>query len=254
MVHGTTTRRWAALVEAVTVTFPRAVWRARVATLVAAGWFLVGAVLVGWWLAVTPAAVELALPEEAREAFLTEDFAAYYSAEPAGTFAARVTTNNAAVGATAFAVGIAGGVPTLAVLALNAVNVGVAGGLFHAAGDPGTFWGLILPHGLLELTAVFVAAGAGLQLGWAVLVPGDRTRREALAATARDAVVLVIGLVGVFALAGVLEAFVTPAPWPTWARVGTGASVWLGMSGAVLLAGRRAERAAHNAPATLTSR
>jgi uncharacterized membrane protein SpoIIM required for sporulation len=240
IVHGSRPRTWTTLVRGVRETFPAAVWHTRWASAVSAAVFLVTAGLVGLWLALTPAAVQAALPDEAREAFLEEDFAAYYSSEPAGTFAARVFTNNAAVGALAFGAGIAFGVPTLFVLALNGVNVGIAGGLFHAAGDPATFWGLILPHGLLELTAVFVAGGAGLHLGWAAIAPGDRTRREAIAAEGRRSVVIVLGLVLVFAIAGVVEAFVTPAPWPTWARVGTGVVVWLGVSSAVLVAGRNA--------------
>ena len=34
------------------------------------------------------------------------------------------------------------------------------------------FFGLILPHGILELTAVFVAAGVGLRLFWSWVEPG----------------------------------------------------------------------------------
>jgi uncharacterized membrane protein SpoIIM required for sporulation len=240
VVHGTRPRTWRTVVRGVTETFPAAVWHTRHATVVATVAFLVGAVAVAVWLATTPAAVEVAMPAEAREAFLTEDFAAYYSSEPATIFAARVFTNNAAVGALAFGAGIAFAVPTVLILLLNGVNVGVAAGLFHAAGDPGTFYGLILPHGLLELTAVFIAGGAGLQLGWAAIAPGDRTRRAAVAEEGRRAVVIVIGLVAVFAVAGVIEAFVTPAGWPTWARVGTGALVWAAFGVGVVVAGRRA--------------
>src|SRR5690606_22898082 len=124
----------------------------------------------------TPAAIEAAVPGEARQAYLEEDFEAYYSSEPGTTFAARVFTNNAAVGALAFGSGILFAVPTLGVLAFNGLNVGIAAGLFHAAGDGARFWGLILPHGLLELTAIFIAGGAGLRLGWAAIAPGERTR------------------------------------------------------------------------------
>jgi uncharacterized membrane protein SpoIIM required for sporulation len=240
VVHGTRPRSWRTVIRALAVTFPAAVWHLRREVAVATVVFVVAGLAVGIWLATSPAAVEVALPAEAREAYLEEDFEAYYSSEPAAAFAARVFTNNAGVGALAFGVGIAFGVPTLLVLALNGVNVGVAGGLFHAAGDAGTFWGLILPHGLLELTAVFVAGGAGLRLGWAAIAPGERTRREALAEEGRRAIVIVLALVVVFAIAGVLEAFVTPAPWPTWARVGTGAAVWALISAWVVVIGRRA--------------
>jgi hypothetical protein len=110
------------------------------------------------------------------------------------------------------------------VLVLNGANVGVAWGLFLAAGEQARFWGLVLPHGLLELTAVFIAGGAGLRLGWTLVDPGDRPRRAALAAEGRRAVAVLIGLIGVFAVAGLIEGFVTGQPWPTWLRVGIGAT------------------------------
>ena len=242
VVHGTRPRTWATLVRGVTETFPAAVWHARLPILLSTLVFAISALVVGVWLATTPAAVEAALPADAREAYLERDFEAYYSSEPGTTFAARVFTNNAAVGALAFGSGVLWGIPTLYVLVLNGANVGVAAGLFHAAGDAARFWGLILPHGLLELTAVFIAGGAGLRLGWAGLAPGDRTRGAALAEEGRRAVVIVLGLVLVFYVAGLLEGYVTAAPWPTAARVGTGALVWGAFVGWVVLAGRNAAR------------
>ena len=53
---------------------------------------------------------------------------------------------------------------------------GVAGGLFTHVGEWEKFWGLILPHGLLEISAVIVAGGAGLRLGWTVISPGEGTK------------------------------------------------------------------------------
>ena len=240
LVHGSRPRTWAIFVRGVTQTFPAAVWHARVPIAISAAVFLATLTLVATWFGATPAAVEVALPEDVRQDFLERDFEAYYSSEPGTTYAARVFTNNAAVGALAFGAGILWAVPTLLVLVLNGFNVGVAAGIFHAAGDAGRFWGLILPHGLLELTAVFVAAGAGVRLGWAAIAPGDRTRADALAEEGRRAVVIVLGLVLVFAIAAVIEAFVTPAPWPSWARVGTGAVVWALLCGWVVTAGRAA--------------
>jgi uncharacterized membrane protein SpoIIM required for sporulation len=263
VVHGTRPRAWPVLRRSVTHTFPAAVWHARWAIAVSAALFVAAFAAVAIWLTVTPAAYEAALPEDLREAYLERDFEAYYSSEPGTAFAARVFTNNAGVGALAFGTGIALGIPTVLVLLLNGANVGVAAGLFHAAGDPGHFWGLILPHGLLELTAVFIAGGAGLRLGWAIVAPGDRTRREALADEGRRSVVIVIGLVAVFAVAGALEGYVTPAPWPTWARVGTGAAVWAAICAYLVVGGRRAAAEGltgalreddQSPPRTLTSR
>jgi len=240
VVHGTRPRTWAALVEGITRTFPAAVWHARLPILISTLVFVVSAGIAGTWLATTPAAIDAAMPAEVRGAYLEQEFEAYYSSEPGTTFAARVFTNNAAVGALAFGAGILWAIPTLGVLVMNGVNVGIAAGLFHAAGDAARFWGLILPHGLLELTAIFIAGGAGLRLGWATIAPGDRSRADALMEEGRRAVVIVMGLVLVFLVSGLLEGYVTGRPWPTAIRVGIGAGVWAAFCGWVVVAGRAA--------------
>lgn len=222
VVYGTRARSSRRVLHAVTHTFPAAMWHARKAILVSTAVFLVAFALAAVWIATTPAAADVAIPPHVRDAYLEEDFANYYSSQPAAQFATLVFTNNARVGILAFGAGILFAVPTLLVLAYNGLNVGVAAGIFHAAGRAPLFWGLILPHGLLELTAIFVAGGSGLRLGWTLISPGDRTRSQALTDEARRAVVIVLGLVFVFLVAGLIEAFVTPSGLPTWARVGTG--------------------------------
>jgi len=157
-----------------------------------------------------------------REAYVKQDFEQYYRSAPASEFASQVFTNNVQVSIYAFAAGIALCVPTAFILMFNGANVGVAGGLFASVGQQLKFWGLILPHGLLELTAVFIAGGAGLRLGWTLIDPGDRTRRAALAEEGRRALAIVAGLVVVFLAAGTIEGFVTGSSLPTWARVGIG--------------------------------
>jgi uncharacterized membrane protein SpoIIM required for sporulation len=241
VVHGSHPRSWRAVIVGLRDTFPAAVWHARRPILLSTALFCGAFLLVAAWLVASPAALEAFYPDpQAREQLLEEDFEAYYSSEPGTTFAVRVFTNNAGVGILAFGAGVLAGVPTLLVLLLNGVNVGLAGGLFHASGEATRFWGLILPHGLLELTAIFIAGGAGLRLGWAVLAPGDRPRHRALAEEGRRAVVLVIGLVGVFAVAGLLEGYVTPAPLPTAVRVGIGAVVWTAFLAYLVVLGRAA--------------
>jgi uncharacterized membrane protein SpoIIM required for sporulation len=112
--------------------------------------------------------------------------------------------------------------PGIYVLYQNALNVGVAGGLMAANGRTGEFFGLILPHGILELTAVFIACGLGLKLGWTVIDPGGRARATALAQEGRALVVGALGLVVVLLTSGFIEGFVTPSQLPTWLRIGIG--------------------------------
>ncbi|MEO1063285.1 MAG: stage II sporulation protein M [Actinomycetota bacterium] len=223
-------------------TFPAAVWHHRRFVLASTLLLLVPGLLVGAWLAVSDDAVEASAPAAVREAYISEDFEAYYSSEPAGQFATEVFVNNVQVAILAFASGALLCVPTAAILAFNGANVGVAGGLFHHAGEAPLFWGLILPHGLLELSAVIIAGAAGLALGWSVVVPGDRRRADALAEEGRRSVSIVLGLVVAFGIAGLIEGFVTPSGLPTWARVTIGAVVWALFSGYLVLGGITAAR------------
>jgi uncharacterized membrane protein SpoIIM required for sporulation len=115
-------------------------------------------------------------------------------------------------------------------------------GLFAAAGQQPRFWGLILPHGLLEITAVLVAGATGLLLGWTLVDPGDRPRGSALVEEGRRAVVVVFGLVVMFVVAGLIEGFVTGSALPTWARVAIGSAVEALFCAYAVVRGRAAAR------------
>ena len=243
VVYGTRPRTLRALARFFSVSFPAAVWHARHFVLVATLVSLLPAAGFGIWLANSPVAVEAAAPAAVREAYVNHDFEAYYSSAPAAQFASQVFANNVVVAFQAFALGILLCVGTLYVLVANGANLGLAAGLFAAVGQQPKFWGLILPHGMLELTAVFVAGAAGLRLGWTLIDPGDRPRGTALAEEGRRAVVIVLGLVVVFLVAGTIEGFVTGRPWPTWLRVGIGATAEAAFLAYVVVLGRRAAAA-----------
>jgi uncharacterized membrane protein SpoIIM required for sporulation len=206
----------------VTVSFPLAVWKCRWWVLGVAVSFVIVGVAIGAWVAGNPAVqASIASPEEIRQ-LVEVDFESYYSSEPASSFAARVWTNNAWVAALSLVFGGLLGLPVLYVMWQNVLNVGVTGGLMASAGRLDLFFGLILPHGLLELTAVFVAAAAGLRLGWTIVDPGRRRRGDALAEEGRTTFTLAIGLFFTLLVAGIIEAFVTPSGLPTSARIGIG--------------------------------
>jgi uncharacterized membrane protein SpoIIM required for sporulation len=240
VVYGSRPRTGRAFTRFWTVTFPAAVWHLRGFVAVATVALLAPFAAVAAWVATSDAALEASAPDAVRASYVAEDFEAYYSSEPAATFAATVFTNNVRVAVLAFAAGIALCVVTAAVLAFNGASVGVAAGMFTAAGQSGRFWGLILPHGMLELSAVVVAGAAGLALGWAVIAPGDRFRRDALAEQARRSVTVVLGLVAAFGAAGLIEGFVTGRPWPTALRVGIGVAAWSLFTAYVVVLGRAA--------------
>jgi uncharacterized membrane protein SpoIIM required for sporulation len=224
------------------VSFPAAVYRIRWLVAACAAFTVVVATAVGTWIA-NDAQARAALGSDERIRRLVEhDFESYDSEYTAGSFAAQVWTNNAWVAALCVATGVSG-VMVLIVLWQNAVNVGQVGGLMAAYGRLDLFFGLITPHGLLELTAVFVAAAAGLRLFWSWIDPGPLPRLSSMAQEGRAMVTVALGLVPVLLVSGIIEAFVTPSPLPTWARIAIGGLAWTAFAGYVGVLGRRAVRA-----------
>ena len=96
---------------------------------------------------------------------------------------------------------------------------------------------------MLELTAVFVASGLGLKLGWTVIDPGRRTRTAALAEEGRTLIAGAIGMALVLFVSGLLEAFVTPSSLPTFVRLGIGLLAEIAFLTYVVVLGRRGDRA-----------
>ena len=182
------------------------------------------ALVVGVWTLHSPEAMAALGSPEKLDTYAHEAFEAYYSTYSAPDFAAVVWTNNARLAAICVAGGITGFVP-LVMLYNNAVNVGQSGAIMADHDMLGVFFSLISPHGLLELTCIFIAGAAGLKLFWTMLVPGPRRRAAALAAEGRALITVAVGLTVALAIAGIIEAFVTPAPiaWPVKITIGAGA-------------------------------
>lgn len=220
--------------------FPAAVYQSGRFVAASAALLLVPAVAMGVWLANSDEALDVAAPEAVREAYLEEDFEDYYSSDSATNFATEVTVNNIQVALQAFAGGILLCVPTAVLLVFNGGSIGGAGGLFASVGELGKFFGLILPHGLLELTAVVIAGAAGLRMGWAIIAPGDRGRGEALGSEARRSVLIALGLMVAFIVAGFIEGFVTGRGVPTGLRVGIGVAAELAFVTWIVVQGKAA--------------
>jgi uncharacterized membrane protein SpoIIM required for sporulation len=121
-----------------------------------------------------------------------------------------IQTNNITVTFMAFAGGVLGGIGTLLVLAFNGLQIGLVMGLCVRH----RFWEIpifVAAHGAIELTAIFIAGGAGLLVGKALLMPGDLKRSDALVTNGLLGVKLILGCIPMLLIAGLIEGFVSPA-------------------------------------------
>lgn len=121
----------------------------------------------------------------------------------------RIMINNIKVAVWAFVSGIAAGIPTLYILVSNSFMVGAFDQLFYREGLGFDFFLVVFVHGTLELTAIILAAAAGLVLGKGFLLPGTLSRLESVKRATKDGTKIIIGLFPVFALAAFFEGFIT---------------------------------------------
>jgi uncharacterized membrane protein SpoIIM required for sporulation len=226
-----------------TVSFPVVAYRAWRWWLATAVIFFAVTLLIACWVAGnTDVQSAVGTPSEI-DKLVNHDFAAYYSDHPAAAFALHVWVNNSWVAARCIGFAILLGLPIPLLLFQNAANLGLSLGLMFQAGKAGIVCGLLIPHGLLELTAVFLAGAVGMRLGWSVIAPGDRPRGQVLAEQGRAVVAVAVGLVAVLLVSGLIEGLVTPSPLPTFLRIGIGVAAEGGFLSYICYFGRRAARA-----------
>jgi uncharacterized membrane protein SpoIIM required for sporulation len=221
---------------------PAALYRIRWLTLALAVVTVAVAALYALWVSNDPQVMaNLGTDEELRK-LADEDFVDYYSENPAASFTGQVWTNNAWLAAQCIAFGITGFFVPMLIMS-NAQNLGLNAAVLFHYGEGDTFFLYIMPHGLLELTAIFVAGAGGLRIFWAWIAPGARTRSQALAEDGRALFTVALGLVVVLFVSGIIEGFVTPQPWPWAVKIGIGALALAAFLVYMLVVGRAAVRA-----------
>ena len=131
--------------------------------------------------------------------------------------AALIISNNITVSFGTFVGGLTAGVLTAWLLFANGMMLGLVVGLFQNYQALNYLLTFVLGHGVLELTAIFISAGAGFRLAKAIIAPGDRTRRDALVVEGRIAARMIGAVVTLLAIAGTIEGLLStspaPAPW-----------------------------------------
>jgi len=126
--------------------------------------------------------------------------------------ATSIFTHNIQVTIYTFAFGALFGVGTLYLLAYNGAVIAAIVALTYKAGFGNDLVTFMIGHGVVELSCVFMAGGAGLLIGSALIVPGDLSRADALKTRGMEAVRLMMGVAVLLVLAGIIEGFISPAP------------------------------------------
>lgn len=231
------------LVHFVRAGFPRA-YRATLPFIVTAAlMFLLPALAAGSAAAWRPEAARWILPAQVQSLIPSIERRELWTEIPVDErpyTSAFIMQNNIQVSFLAFGSGVLAGVLTLYVLAFNGLILGGLTGLTAYHGVGFELWTFVIGHGVIELSVIFIAGGAGLRLGWAVLHPGLQRRQDALALAARQVIKLVIGCVPLLVIAGAIEGFLSPAeglPWQVKWGVGMGSGVLL--YAYLLLSGRQ---------------
>lgn len=122
-----------------------------------------------------------------------------------------ILTNNINVGFQSFAFGITLGLGTAYVLINNGFIIGCLSALMGSRGMNLKFFSLVLPHGILELFAIFICGAAGLLIGYSIISPGKYSRKDSFILRGKTAIKLVCGSVPIFVIAGIIEGFFTPS-------------------------------------------
>lgn len=136
--------------------------------------------------------------------------------------------NNISIGLRTFAGGLLAGVGTILVLLANGVGIGAVAGHLQAIGYGDPFWRFVAGHAPLELTAIVIAGGAGLQLGLGLVAPGRRRRRDALVHAGRIGARLCLGVAAMLLLAAFVEAFWSSTQSiPAWIKYTVSALLWV---------------------------
>jgi uncharacterized membrane protein SpoIIM required for sporulation len=207
-------------------TFPREVWNSRWPLLLSVVLFLGSAGLAYYLIHVQPLNAYVLLPAEMikpiHQGLHASNFETGESFLGSPTLSAAIMTNNIRLAYFAFAGGITFGIFTIYLLIYNGLTLGGLAAMYVDAGFGRDFWATIAPHGIIELTAVQIAAAAGLLLAAGILAPGRLRRREALLRNARRAAILIIGVTSMLVAAALIEGFFSPQKFPENVRLAFG--------------------------------
>ena len=135
--------------------------------------------------------------------------------------------NNISIGLRTFASGLLAGVGTIFVLIFNGITIGAVFGHLQQIGYGDPLWRFVAGHAPFELTAIVIAGGAGLRLGFNLVAPGRRRRIDALIAGGTKGAKLCIGIAFMLLVAAFIEAFWSSTQSiPGWIKFSVSGVLW----------------------------
>jgi uncharacterized membrane protein SpoIIM required for sporulation len=192
--------------------YPRMVWEIRRYVYAAAVVQIALAVASFAWALDDPVDAASFLPAQMRDVAYLHHHpipASLMAPSAAGIFVHNIYVSLLDVGG-----GLTMGLATAYGLYMNSMLLGVLSGLANQPHASAEYWSLILPHGVIELTAFTICAGAGLSLAAAVLRAGPVPRPQAIRAAGTRAAMVGLGTMPLLIIAGSIEGFVTPSGLP----------------------------------------
>ena len=126
------------------------------------------------------------------------------------TFAGHLMQNNITVSIRALAFGMTWGVLTVIVLLYNGIMLGQVVFDYINAGQGVFLAAWLLPHGSIELPAIFIAGQGGLVLARAMIGRGDRAPlSKRLRAVSKDVMTIIGGVAIMLVWAGIVESYMS---------------------------------------------
>jgi len=211
--QGSQRQEWRQVKEFYLWGFPQVVQETWAYIAIATGiFFLVG--MIAWWygwrdptfIAITVPQHIIKIVEEDGELWM----GSIVGVEPLAS--SSITINNLSVSFGAIAGGITAGLYTIYIMAFNGLSIGAVATLVGKNNLAYPFWAFVFPHGSLELPAIFLAGGAGLLIGKAMIFPGQYKRIDALKQNSAKAAQLLFGIIPMLIIAGTIEGFFSPSP------------------------------------------
>jgi uncharacterized membrane protein SpoIIM required for sporulation len=224
--QGSQRQEWQQVKEFYRWGFPQVVQDTWSYIAIATGIFCLTAMIAWWYGWRDPTFIAITVPDNIIQMVEEEGklwMGSIVGIEPLAS--SSITINNLSVCFGAIAGGITAGLLTIFSMANNGLHIGAVATLVGKNNLAYPFWAFVFPHGSLELPAIFLAGGAGLLLGKAMIFPGKYKRIDALKLNGIKAAQLTFGIVPMLIIAGTIEGFFSPSPLipsPIKYLVGTG--------------------------------